>query len=133
MGSAGGKEKGEKVGTDLSAASAVRPAQLCHCAGLKWVWLCQTSLVPMQHVWTRSLSCNVDNRVSSEFWLCLLRASGCYLFYTSPVLNSEYLLGQKDGKFPNTAGKFECLVTTLQSRVVSPKKWSPRAGGVQQQ
>lgn len=93
MGSAGGKEKGEEVGTDLSAASAVRPAQLCHCAGLKWVWLCQTSLVPMQHVWTRSLSCNVDNRVSSEFWLCLLRASGCYLFYTSPVLNSEYLLG----------------------------------------
>lgn len=120
MGSAGGGKKGrEGCGTDLSAASAVRAAQPWHCADLKWVWLCQTSPGPVQDVWTPSLGCNGDNRGFSEFWLCSLRGSGCYLSCTSPYLPVS---GQKDGKFLNGAGTSECLVAALQRRVMSPKK-----------
>lgn len=45
--------------------------------------------------------------------------------------NSGYLLGQKDGKFLNTLAIYDCLVTTLQSRLVSQKKLSPGNEGVQ--
>lgn len=117
MGSAGGKKKKER-----RLEQTFQQHQLCHCADPKWVWLCQSSAVPVQDGWTRSFCCDVDNKVFSEFGLCPLRGSGCDLFYTSPVLNSEYLLGQEGGKLLNSAGTSECLVTTLQSGAVSPKK-----------